>query len=659
MKPSVLIVDSSLTVRMDLDEALSAAGFAVTQCATAAAVRAALSVGSFHLIVLDTMLPDADGIELLAELKRTPGTAVIPVMLLATESEVRDRMDSLHTGADEYVGKPYDRDDLVNRAHDLARRTLSTPAGPISDIVLVIDGSPSFRSALGEALESAGYRVLTAATGEEALALAAAIPPGAVVVNERLPGIDGPTVLRRLRADASLRHAPCLLLTVSERHSEEWLAQDVGANVFVCKDRNPAAILNRLAVLQRTISTPVATGATASSKGRKKILAVDDSPTFLHELATRLRHEGYDVLQVSSGQAALEVLTRQPVDCILLDLVMPGLSGKEVCRRIKETPGWRDIPLIMVTAHESPEAVIEGIDAGADDFIAKSSDFEVINARLRAQLRRKQFEDENRLIREQLRQREREAAVAETRAALLADLERKNQELAQANEELEAFSYSVSHDLRAPLRAIDGFTRMLLEDYADRLDAQGLDALRELRSAALRMTERIEGLLALSRWSRGEVQWEAVDLSALARQIAEEIQAAHPERQASIVIADGVVVCGDSRLLRAMLENLLGNAWKFTARTNEPRIEFGTTDYDGERVCFVRDNGVGFDMTHARKLFHPFQRLHRATEFEGTGIGLATVYRIVRRHGGRVWAHGAVGQGATFYFTLPFAPCER
>ena len=226
-------------------------------------------------------------------------------------------------------------------------------------------------------------------------------------------------------------------------------------------------------------------------------------------------------------------------------------------------------------------------------------------------------------------------------------------QVTQANKELEAFSYSVSHDLRSPLRSIDGFSQVLLEDYADKLDVDGKDHLQRVRSATQRMAQLIDDLLKLARVTRSEIHRRPVDLSAQAREIAEELQKADPERQVKFVIAEEVNVQGDARLLRVVLENLLGNAWKFTRKHPGTRtIEFGATQHDDTRAYFVRDDGAGFDMTYADKLFRAFQRLHTMTEFEGTGIGLATIQRIIHRHGGRVWAKGAVEQGATFYFTL-------
>ncbi len=246
---------------------------------------------------------------------------------------------------------------------------------------------------------------------------------------------------------------------------------------------------------------------------------------------------------------------------------------------------------------------------------------------------------------------ERKRAEYEVRA-LNESARRHALQLEAANRELEAFSYSVSHDLRAPLRSIDGFSSALLEDYADKLDDEGISHLNRIRAATQRMSQLIDDLLELARVSRSEMRTEAVDLSATANGILIELSKADPSRQVECVVEKNLVGHGDQRLLSLVLENLLGNAWKFTGKTPRAKIEFAASVQDGERFYFVRDNGAGFDMAYAENLFGAFQRLHSLSEFPGTGVGLATVQRIIRRHGGRVSAVGAQGKGATFSFTL-------
>jgi signal transduction histidine kinase len=250
--------------------------------------------------------------------------------------------------------------------------------------------------------------------------------------------------------------------------------------------------------------------------------------------------------------------------------------------------------------------------------------------------------------------------VAQHANRMANSLERLNRErehveaaLVLSNRELEAFSYSVAHDLRAPLRGINGFSRALLEDSGDKLDERGKTHLQRIAAAAQRMGELIDALLTLSRVSRAQLDRVPLDLARLAEGALQQLRLIQPERSVTFVHPERVMANGDPALVRAIFENLLGNAWKFTAGRPDPRIAFEAEQKDGTWVYTVRDNGAGFDMAYAEKLFAPFQRLHSAKEFAGTGIGLATVQRIVHRHGGRIWAEGTVNQGASFHFTLP------
>ncbi|MBA2376912.1 MAG: PAS domain S-box protein [Rubrobacteraceae bacterium] len=225
-------------------------------------------------------------------------------------------------------------------------------------------------------------------------------------------------------------------------------------------------------------------------------------------------------------------------------------------------------------------------------------------------------------------------------------------ELSRSNAELEQFAHLIAHDLRAPLRSLDGFSRILLEDYSTKFDEEGRGYLERIRASSTKMSGMVEELLDLSRLTRAEIHTEDVDLSEMARSAAGSLRDSHPNRRVEVIVAGGLEAEGDKRLLATALANLMDNAWKFTARSPRPRVVFGMVEEGGRPVYFVRDNGVGFDMAHAGKLFGPFQKLHTESEFEGAGIGLAAVSRIIDRHGGRVWAEGEVGKGATFYFTL-------
>jgi PAS domain S-box-containing protein len=263
------------------------------------------------------------------------------------------------------------------------------------------------------------------------------------------------------------------------------------------------------------------------------------------------------------------------------------------------------------------------------------------------------------IMRDVTERKQTEQELRELTSELETRVQERTAELERTNKELESFSYSVSHDLRAPLRAIDGFSRLLLEDYGATLEGEAQDYLIRVRKAVQRMGNLIDDLLNLSRVSRAELRPATVDLSRLATEIAAELREGNGARAVDVSIAPGLTAQGDPQLLRVALHNLLGNAWKYTGKTPQARIEFGAFQQDDETVYFVRDNGAGFDMQYAGKLFGAFQRLHTEREFAGTGIGLATVARIVHRHGGEIWAEGVPGVGATFYFILASPPGTR
>lgn len=348
------------------------------------------------------------------------------------------------------------------------------------------------------------------------------------------------------------------------------------------------------------------------------ILVVDDDKFIQLQLRQMMQQEGYRVEVVSDGAQCLAAYTRLHPDIILLDGLMPVMDGFTCCTILQTLPGGDRTPVLMITSLEDQASVDRAFEAGAIDYITKPIHLPVLRQRMRRILQ----------------------------------ASRATMQLEVANKELEAFSYSVSHDLRAPLRSIEGFSEFLLQDYADKLDDEGKNYLQRVCEATQRMSELIDDLLSLSRVTRMEMRREKVDLSVLGQNIAANLQQTTSERQVEIVITEGLIVNGDRRLLRIVLENLLGNAWKFTGKLPQARIEIGVTLDEGQQAYFVLDNGAGFDMTYAEKLFGAFQRLHSMTEFPGNGIGLATVQRIIHRHGGRVWAKGAVGQGAAFYFTL-------
>ena len=368
--------------------------------------------------------------------------------------------------------------------------------------------------------------------------------------------------------------------------------------------------------------TADSTTARQTNLATGRILLADDSND-MREYLLRLLRPHWDVEAVGDGQAALESALRNPPDLILSDVMMPRMDGIALLQALRTESKTSTIPVILLSARTGEEAVLEGLDYGADDYLAKPFAAPELIARVRTHL---------------------------TMAAARNNL---NAELAHINQELEAFSHSAAHDLRAPLRSIDGFASILLMQQGNTFDAEARGHLEHVLQAAQTMRQMIDDLLMLAQVGRTELRHDAVDLSDLAQKAVGELQRNEPERQIQIRLAPGLTTQGDPGLLRVALDNLIGNAWKYSSKRHESRIEFGATKANDEVAYYVRDNGVGFDMKYADKLFAAFQRLHSEAEFPGTGIGLATVHRIVSRHGGRVWADAAEGKGATFYFTLP------
>jgi light-regulated signal transduction histidine kinase (bacteriophytochrome) len=299
--------------------------------------------------------------------------------------------------------------------------------------------------------------------------------------------------------------------------------------------------------------------------------------------------------------------------------MMPGLDGMTTARRLRSDPLTRRARIVLISARTRPADLEQGAEAGADDYVIKPFAARELVSRVRTHI-----------------------ALAQYRRAWARELER-------ANQELEAFSYSVSHDLRGPLRAIDGFSQVLLHEHAHGLDAAGSDLLTQIRTHARRMGAIIDDLLALAKVGRGELQRESINLTRIARRIVNTLRLREPARIVDVHVPEDLSVVGDGRLVTIALENLLANAWKFTSK--RPRAEIAIVP-ESDGVIAVRDNGAGFDMSYSAHLFEPFQRLHSSDEFEGTGIGLAIVRRVIERHGGDVWAHGIIDGGATLRFTL-------
>lgn len=406
-----------------------------------------------------------------------------------------------------------------------------------------------------------------------------------------------------------------------------------------------------------------------------KILIAEDSKTQAEQLLFVLQSQGYKVSVAGNGRKALEMALEVQPSLIISDIIMPEMDGYELCREVKKNPALRDIPVILVTTMSDPQDVIKGLECGADNFVLKPYSEEYLLGRVRYVLVNREMRKSNesgmgveiffngqrhfitadRLQILNLLMSTYEAAIQRNRELNQShgELQQLNAKLDNANKELASFSYSVSHDLRAPLRHIDGYLGLLEKHIDNILDEEGRGYLKVISDAARNMGRLIDDLLAFSHMGRIEMMQSETDVALLVQETIHSLQPEIQNRQIRWIVASLPKVRADLAMLRQVFINLLANAAKYTRTREVAEIEVGVKSTRKEDIFFVRDNGVGFDMQYVDKLFGVFQRLHRAEDFEGTGVGLANVRRIIARHGGRTWAEGIVDKGATIYFTLP------
>ena len=386
----------------------------------------------------------------------------------------------------------------------------------------------------------------------------------------------------------------------------------------------------------KTRRAPASPKAT-SSRGPTNILIVDDDPSKTVALRSVLDPLGENIVEARSGADALRYLLKEDFAVILLDVRMPIMDGFETAELIRQRPASELTPIIFVTALDQAQTDMgRGYELGAVDFVFSPIVPAILRAKVQVFVELYKAQHELRRYRDQL-----QALVQERTAALTA-----------INRELEGFAYLVSHDLKAPLVTLDTLTRSLADGEGQDVDEGTRAQLIRLRQASQQLENLFEGMQTLFQLTRGDIRRQPVDVTRIALDAIEELRSAEPGREVEVSVAEGLRVDGDANLVRILLGNLISNAWKFTRNEPLARISVGSETLGGETRIFVRDNGVGFDMIYAHKLFGAFQRLHSQSEFTGEGIGLAAAQRIVNRHGGRIWAEGVVGEGAAFYFVI-------
>jgi signal transduction histidine kinase len=360
-------------------------------------------------------------------------------------------------------------------------------------------------------------------------------------------------------------------------------------------------------------------------EGLDHILLVDDNPDMLHFMVDQLR-VAYNLSLAKDGEEGILLAKSEHPDLIISDIMMPIKDGYQLCRELKEDPKTAAIPIVLLTAKGSLSDKIEGLEQGADDYLTKPFYQEELRARVLSLLHKRRLQKA---------------------------LEEKAEELSHSNAGLLALRYAVSHDLRSPLRAIEGFTAILAQNHEIRMDPDGRHCLEVIRESTKQMGQKIDDLIRFSQWGDLPIKAEAVDMETLARLVSDKLTSAEPTRAIQVTIHPLPFTVGDQTLLNQVWINLIGNAIKYTRPKSTAVIEVGVDQEGDFNRYYVKDNGVGFDMRFVDQLFKVVQRLHSMEEFEGTGLGLALVERLIHRHGGRVWAEGTVNKGATFYFTLP------
>jgi two-component system NtrC family sensor kinase len=582
--------------------------------------------------------------------------------------------------------------------------------------ILLVEDSRTQAVHLSDTLSRQGWTVEWVSTAEAAMQRINQPDLDLIVLDYYLPGVQGDVLCQRIRLNTDARGLPILMLTAEDTRTAEVHLLESGADDFVAKSADEEILVTRIrALLAKSPRHLPMLGRGEDSHIRPaRILTIDDSPTYQEYLLGELESEGYCIEQALNAREGLARVMKENFDCVIVDLVMPDMNGIEVCRQISELRRATNnlVAVLMLTGRENKEDLTQALEAGADDFISKSSDLAVLKGRIRALLRRKMLQAENRRILEELKNKEvetlrarAEKEVAEAKARLNEELELRvkqrtaelaaaNRDLATKSQENEMFVYSVSHDLRSPLVNLQGFSKELsgsCAQFRTILDEQPLPAsirdrcialvdgemgesIRFIQTAVSRLSTNIDSLLRLSRVGRIELQWQEVDVNAIVARIIESMNDTIGKRGARLIAAELPPVWGDPSAVEQIFANLIGNAVNYLDPQRPGLIEVGgcsgslkSTGSTGGaspngqdqgppnnalNSYFVRDNGLGIGESYAKKIFQIFQRLH-PTVAQGEGMGLAIVRRVTQRLGGQIWFDSAAGSGTTFYVTLP------